>query len=52
MPHETEIIIKGLNQGVRFGDHEHDHAAKPARCRVWWFPVALVVAFLAGALVF
>jgi hypothetical protein len=50
MPHETEIIIKGLNQGVRFGDHGHDD--KPARCRVWWFPVALVVAFLAGALVF
>jgi hypothetical protein len=52
MPHETEIIIKSLTQPVRFGEapaHEEDH--KPAKCRVWWFPAALVVAFVVGALV-
>ena len=49
MPHETEIIIRGARQPVRFGESSEPHT--PSKIEVWHCALALfIVGFIVGKL--
>lgn len=51
MPHETEIIIRGARQPVRFGEPSHTEPHTHSKVQVWHCALTLIVlGFILGKL--